>query len=563
MKEMQGFPQPLGVTITKECVNFSVQVPFGKTCDLLLYKNGEKEPAFVCSMPETQSIGEVRFLALSGFEPKEYGYHYAIDGRQCLDPYVKELTKRQTFGGAFSLESGDVVGKVAVLPYDWEGDKPLQIPKQEVIAYSLHVRGFTKHSSSKVKQKGTFYGIVEKLAYLKELGINQIQCMPVYEFLERNGDKVNYWGYGQGFYFAPKATYSADISPVKELKDMVKACHKMGIEVVLEMPFTADVLPQTALECLKYYLLEFHIDGFILNPYVTPLAGIQNEPLLKGCKILYKDDEMQNVLRRFLKGDEAMIDEMMRVLVFCNQRDGKFHYISNQTGFTLKDLVSYDGKHNERNGEQNQDGPVYNYSWNCGAEGPSRKRGVLKLRKQQLRNAFFLLLTSQGMPCILAGDEFENSQKGNNNVYCQDNETAWLDWNQLKKDDSLFFFVKDLIALRKSLTCLRQSGELKGLDDTGSGFPDVSFHGENAWQSPNETASRQLGILYYDDEAPCFIAYNMHWIRHTFALPTLPKKKKYYVVADTMQGVFAKPVKLEAQKKLELLPRCIMILIGK
>ena len=205
------------------------------------------------------------------------------------------------------------------------------------------------------------------------------------------------------------------------------------------------------------------------------------------------------------------------------------NYITSHNGFTLADLVSYDGKHNEANGENNQDGPDYNYSWNCGAEGATRRKAVLELRKKQMRNAFFLLLMAQGTPCLLAGDEFANSQKGNNNVYCQDNETAWLNWKQLEKEKELFDYVRNLIALRKRLPILHSEKPLLGRDEMSCGVPDVSYHGESAWQIPQNVASRQLGVYYHgegESEGDCFIAYNMHWTEHKFALPALSKGKR-------------------------------------
>jgi len=219
---------------------------------------------------------------------------------------------------------------------------------------------------------------------------------------------------------------------------MVKACHRAGMEVVLEMPFTPEISQQMALECLKYYMLEYHIDGFLLNPYHVSMEGLGQDPLLKGVKLLHKEERFQNIMRRFLKGDDGMVESVIGALRYHTGESGACNYLTAHTGFTLYDLVSYEQKHNEANGEQNQDGPDYNYSWNCGVEGPTRKRTVTELRKRQIRNAFLLLLLAQGTPCILAGDEFWNTQKGNNNVYCQDNETAWLDWNGLKKDGTLF-----------------------------------------------------------------------------------------------------------------------------
>ena len=415
-----------------------------------------------------------------------------------------------------------------------------------------YVRGFTKHSSSKVVHKGTFQGVVEKLDYLKELGVNQIQCMPVYEFEECGKTKVNYWGYGKGFYFAPKKAYASGKSAVLELKDMVRACHSQGIEVVLEMPFVPGISANYVTECLRFYMLEYHVDGFVLNPYNVPWEQLIEDPFLKDIKLMQKDDGFQNVMRRFLKGDENMVNDVIWALKNRSSENGKCNYITTQTGFTLWDLVSYDCKHNEENGEKNLDGPDYNYSWNCGAEGPSRKRTVVNLRKNQVKNALELLLTAQGTPCLLAGDEFCNSQRGNNNAYCQDNETGWVNWTQLKKDDWLFQYIKKLIGLRKEHRCLHQSTALSGMDTTRCGIPDVSYHGENAWQVKAEVSSRQLGVLYSgtkEGELPCFTAYNMHWLPHHFAIPTIGKNVEWYLVMTTKDGVLCEAKKLEKSER--------------
>ena len=565
MKKTTGRPQPFGAAVEHDRINFSVQVPVGKECALLLYRKGKTRPEARFEMPEEEGVGEVRFLAVQDIDAGKYEYNFEINGEVMIDPYVREITGKKEFGRERDLSAHEIRGKLVSPEYDWEDDRRLHLRWDEVVAYSLHVRGFTKHSSSKVRHKGTYQGVVEKLPYLKELGINQIQCMPVYEFEDCKKGKVNYWGYGSAYYFAPKEAYAAGDSAVRELKDMVRACHREGIEVVLEMPFTEGIPVQTVLECLRFYMLEYHVDGFVVNPYSVPWEILCADPFLKEIKLMRKDDAFQNVMRRFLKGDENMVNDVMWALYRNSAVDGKFNYITAQTGFTLWDLVSYDSKHNEANGENNTDGPDYNYSWNCGAEGPSRKRAVMALRKNQVVNAFFLLLTAQGTPCILAGDEFYNTQKGNNNVYCQDNETGWVDWTRLKTDPSLYEFVKGLIALRKAHPCLHREEELKGLDRTACGVPDVSYHGESAWQVKNDVSSRQLGVLYSgtgSGDQECFIAYNMHWIPHTFALPSPGKDRGWKLAADTQRGILKEPAALEDQKGIELKERSVAILTG-
>lgn len=563
MKRTEGKPLPLGVTAEEGWVNFSAAVPEGQSCTLLLYRKGEEKPKEEIRMEP--SVGEVCCIALEGLDPELEEYNYRIGDTVTVDPYAKALAGTAVWGKEREEETHKVRGVVYAAPFDWEGDAPLQIPDHQVIAYTLHIRGFTKDGGVQTETKGTFEGVVERLPYLKELGINQIQCMPVYEF-EECGRYRNYWGYGPAYWFAPKSAYSACQDGVLSLKRMVKACHKAGIEVVLEMPFDSELPGLVAEECLRYYRMEFHIDGFVLNPLTAPVSGICQDPVLKKTKILTHEDGFRNVMRRFLKGDEGMVESVMYELKHVPERGEGYNCVTGHTGFTLNDLVSYDGKHNEANGENNQDGPDYNYSWNCGAEGPTRKKAVLDLRRRQMKNALFLLLLAQGTPCLLAGDEFANSQKGNNNVYCQDNPVGWVNWRRLEKEKWLWEFVRDLIRLRKRYPVFCPQVQMRGMDQTRCGVPDVSYHGENAWKIPSEVSSRQLGVYYsgaVTGGPDCFVAYNMHWLEHTFALPALSKGKKWHVVASTDAGVLEEPKLLENQRQIELEPRTILVLAAQ
>lgn len=563
MKKTEGQPLPLGVTVSEERINFSTVVPVGKMCRLLIYPVGEKIPCKSFDIQE--SLGEVRYIALEDIDGRQYEYNYEIDGEVTLDYYGKLFAGRSGWGNVRDISKHEVRGVICQEEYDWEDDKRPSLAMDEVVAYSLHVRGFTKDTYSKVSAKGSFEGVVEKIPYLKDLGINQIQCMPIYEF-EECGITRNYWGYGEAYYFAPKSAYAAGKNAVKSLKDLVKACHKEGIEVVLEMPFESSVDAFTVVECLRYYMIEYHVDGFILNAYVDTTRVACSDPILKNAKILTHKTEFQNVMRRFLKGDEGMIEGVIYWLRHIGKEEKIFNYIASHSGFTLNDLVSYDGKHNESNGENNRDGTDYNFSWNCGAEGPSRKKSVSALRKRQTRNALFLVFLAQGMPCLLAGDEFGNSQRGNNNVYCQDNPIGWVNWRGLQSKKEQYEFVKSLIAFRKKYKAFHPEHEMTGGDSVSCGVPDVSYHGESAWRTPSEVASRQLGV-YYSGAAlkgeDCYVIYNMHWLSHTFALPTLPKGKKWYKVASTDDGILEQPELSKEQKALETDARTIVVLVGR
>lgn len=560
MKTAVGFPFPQGCTVEGQTANFSVAVPEGQTCELIIYKKGARASAFSQEMPYSDVAGNLHFLSVVLEQPEDYEYCYKIGGKIIPDPYGKAFSGREHWSVSKGKEKRKLRTRIVTDTFDWEKSQFPHLKKEDVIAYSLHVRGFTKHSSSGVAHKGTFDGVTEKLPYLQKLGINQIHLMPVYEF-DENQRHVNYWGYGKAYFFAPKASYAAG-DPVNEMKSLVRQMHLAGIEVILEMPFTEGTTFSLILDCLRYWVMQYHVDGFIVNPYICNPDELAKDPVLAKSKILKKEDGFQNVMRRFLKGDEGMIRDVICQLK--NQDTQLYNYIASHNGFTLCDVVSYDGKHNEANGENNLDGPDYNYSWNCGAEGNSRKKAVNELRKNQIFNAFFLLLFAQGMPCILSGDEFMNTQKGNNNAYCQDNLISWLDWNQLSRQEELYIFVCRLIALRKS--CMKQIAK-KSEDTMGrSGIPQISYHGEDAWQMPAGRASRQLGVFYHEEstEKDFYIAYNMHWLSHSFALPSLPKGMEWVCMAGTKEGVLdekeAVPVK---DKKVQLEERTIKVFVGR
>ena len=560
MKTAVGFPFPQGCTVEGQTANFSVAVPEGQTCELIIYKKGARASAFSQEMPYSDVAGNLHFLSVVLEQPEDYEYCYKIGGKIVPDPYGKAFSGREHWSVSKGKEKRKLRTRIVTDTFDWGKSQFPHLKKEDVIAYSLHVRGFTKHSSSGVAHKGTFDGVTEKLPYLQKLGINQIHLMPVYEF-DENQRHVNYWGYGKAYFFAPKASYAAG-DPVNEMKSLVRQMHLAGIEVILEMPFTEGTTFSLILDCLRYWVMQYHVDGFIVNPYICNPDELAKDPVLAKSKILKKEDGFQNVMRRFLKGDEGMIRDVICQLK--NQDTQLYNYIASHNGFTLCDVVSYDGKHNEANGENNLDGPDYNYSWNCGAEGNSRKKAVNELRKNQIFNAFFLLLFAQGMPCILSVDEFMNTQKGNNNAYCQDNLISWLDWNQLSRQEELYTFVCRLIALRKA--CMKQIAK-KSEDTMGrSGIPQISYHGEDAWQMPAGRASRQLGVFYHEEstEKDFYIAYNMHWLSHSFALPSLPKGMEWVCMAGTKEGVLdekeAVPVK---DKKVQLEERTIKVFVGR
>lgn len=601
---------PLGVTADGEKLHLAVAA--GKeTCRLMLYEAGKKEPAQVIDFPESGKTGDVWTMTVTGENLKKYEYCFEVDGELVPDAFGRAFTGRETWGDLAHVKNPVhcLLGNDA---FDWEGDAPLRVPYEETIIYRIHPRGFTKHASSKVKNKGTFKGIEEKIPYLKELGITALELMPVYEFEEvvvpehvdgnPYGDpeptgKLNYWGYTKGFYFAPKASYASGRKkePVREFKELVRALHKNGIEVITELYFTGKESPDVVQAVVRFWVQEYHVDGVHLVGYPA-VESLRRDPYLTDTKLLYVswgdqpaaarrhlgeyNDGFMVDMRRFLKGDEDQLNN----LIFRSRRNpagvGVVNYMATTNGFTLMDMVSYDMKHNEANGENNQDGAAYNYSWNCGVEGPTRKKKIADLRKKQLRNALLLLFLSQGTPMLLGGDEFGNTQNGNNNAYCQDNEISWLNWNLLKTNSDLYEFVRALIKFRKSHPVFHMEKEPMIMDYLACGHPDVSYHGVKAWCPEFENFRRQLGIMYcgeYGKRADgtnddyFFVAYNMHWEPHEFALPNLPKGMKWHVAFNSddlepgQEGILTEGAQklAENQKQFEVGPRTIVVFCGR
>lgn len=597
-----GKTYPLGATITKDGVQFAAVLHKEGDCGVVLI---EKDTGRKTRIPfsEGTRIGNISSVLVKGLALDAYDYNFYCDEEEYVDPHAKRIIGNETWGvkDEINLRCG------FVKPYEnWEGDEPLCIPCEESVIYCLHVRGFTIHPSSKVKGAGTYQGIIAKTDYLKSLGVTAVELMPTYEFLEYTipteeddkdvisygGEKksmpINYWGYKMGYYYAPKASYAYSDDACSEFKDMVKHLHKNGIEVIMQFYFPDDVKQGYIFDSIRYWVTEYHIDGVHLKGCKVPISFMGTEPLFANTKIFYHyipeqeiydsfemptyknmciySDEFMYQMRKFLKGDDDMLPAMLALTRRKSERVGHVNFITNYYGFTLNDLVSYDKKHNEENGENNRDGADYNFSWNCGIEGSSRKKAVLSLRKKMMQNALMLVMLSQGTPVLLSGDEFCNTQYGNNNPYCQDNETSWLNWNHTKTGKEMLAFTKALIRYRKNAEFLHAKKEFTMLDMNHCGYPDLSYHGVQAWRVELENYNHHVGVMYSTiicDDKPVhrttskkntkvtpdvklwYVAYNMHWEKKQFSLPKLPKGKQWKVILST--GVNVENVK-EANK---------------
>ena len=634
---------PFGATITDGGVNFSVFSREAKSCTLVLYHHGQQEPFVEIPFPETFRIGNVYAMMVYGLDTEtvEYGYRFGgewaperglrFDERKVLlDPYAKSVSGRSVWRDG---KDGDFIhrGQIIREDYAWEGDKPLEIPFSDLVIYEMHVRSFTADKSSGVKRWGTFAGLTEKIPYLRELGVNCVELMPVFEFDEfenvrEHGGRtlVNYWGYSTVGFFAPKAGYAASAPfglEADEMKNMVRLLHKNGIEVILDVVFnhTAEgdengpvisfkgidnrtyylltpdghyynfsgcgntmncnyaTVRSMILDCLRYWVASYHIDGFRFDlasiltrdengePMMTPplLEAIARDPVLGRCRLiaeawdgggLYQvgrfpswnrwsewNGRYRDCVRRFIKGDGSAAEELINRL--CGSPDmyegrgtaASVNFITCHDGFTLRDLVSYNEKHNEGNGEDNRDGCNDNLSWNCGAEGDTDDENILSLRRRQMKNMLTVLLMSRGVPMLLSGDEFGNTQYGNNNAYCQDNEISWLDWRLFKKNRDLFTYTKKLIALRRRHPVLRAAHFDTGYN--GTGYPEMSFHGTEPWKERGEPLT--LACLYAEDhikygtkrDTYIYFMINSHWEDHVFTLPIVPEGHTWKIEA--------------------------------
>lgn len=685
-----GKPLPYGSSIVTSGVNFSVYSNFAYSCELVLFKKYEEEAFAVIPFPDEFKIGNVFTMIVFDLDYDNIEYCYRMDGPwdekqgHCfnknmllLDPYANAIAGRNVWGKK-NIENSQVSfrSRVPVSDFDWRGDKKLNFPMSDLVIYEMHVRSFTAHESSEVQFPGTFSAIREKIPYLKDLGVNCIELMPIHEYDEfentrispLNGETLcNYWGYSTVGFFAPKAGYAATgkyNGELDELKSLVKDLHSNGIEVILDVVYnhTAEgneygpyisfkgidnktyymlspdgkyynfsgcgntlncnnpVVRNMILDSLMYWVSEFHIDGFRFDlasilgrnqdgsPMSNPplLETLAYAPILGKCKLIaeawdaggmyqvgsfpswgrwaewngkYRDD-----IRRFVKGDEGYVGAMMDRLrgspdLYTWKGIGacsSINFITCHDGFTMMDMFSYNYKHNYDNGEGNMDGCNDNYSWNCGFEGETDNKDINKLRQKMIKNSICVLLLSRGVPMILSGDEFGNTQFGNNNAYCQDNEISWLDWSLLEKNKDLFQFFKKIIKFRKNHPLLRKNS--LSSNNLKCGYPELSWHGVKAWYADSSYSSRTLAMLLAGEPDPeikgsyedfIYVAMNMHWDTHEFELPKLKDGFYWHSFANTAlevlndTGISDAEKILKDQTKIKVEDRSLIILTGK
>ena len=655
MAEIAGFPVRPGIydlngaTPLQNGVNFTIHTCGGTSCELLLFHRAQEEPFAVLPFPEAYKIGDVYSMIVYGLNIDEFEYAYRVDGPYCpekgllfdknkilLDPYAKAVAGQRTWGIRWDHTYH---ARVVKDRFDW-GDMP-QSKKElcDLIIYELHVRDFTHHPSSGVQHRGTFSGLMEKIPYLKELGINAVELMPIFEFDETMNSRtvdgkqlLECWGYNTVGFFAPNSSYAAANEHNQEgteLKTLIKALHDNGIEVILDVVFnhTAEgnekgntfsfkgfdnniyymltpdgnyynfsgcgntlncnhpVVQQLILECLRYWTINYRVDGFRFDlasilgrnedgsPMNNPplLRTLADDSILSNVKLiaeawdaggLYQvgsfpasgrwaewNGRYRDSLRSYLKGDSWNAWDAAWSISGSGDLYGGYYdnthsnyagynscvnFLTCHDGFTLCDLYSYNQKHNEANGWNNTDGCDDNHSWNCGEEGETSNPEILRLRLKMMQNACALLMCSRGTPMFLSGDEFADTRFGNNNPYCQDNEISWLDWSLLSKNQALFAFFQYMIAFRKQHPSIRRD-----LEPSYTSYPSMSSHRLTPEPPVPSSDSHTACVMFagFDEktrqEDLVFLAVNAHWIAKQLVLPSLPNGYVWKITVNT------------------------------
>lgn len=646
-----GFFRMYGACVASNGVSFTINSHEATRCTLLLFKPQASKPYARIPFPDSYRIGDIYSMLVFDIKPDEFEYAFSFDGpyepakgllfneeNVLLDPYSRAVTGQRKWGE--KPEGGkdfEYRARVVKSNFDWGNIKQLEQPFEDLVIYETHVRGYTKDKSSGVSAPGTFAGLKDKIPYLKDLGINAVELMPIFEFDEMESARVvdgvqlyNYWGYNTVSFFAPNTSYAFNEEhnhEGDELKSLIKALKENGIEVILDVVFnhTAEgnemgpcfsfkgidnnvyymltpdahyynfsgcgnvmncnhpVVRSFIIDCLRHWAIEYRVDGFRFDlasilgrdqngaPMANPpiLESLAFDPVLGKMKLIaeawdagglyqvgsfpswnrwaewngrYRDD-----MRCFLKGDDGMAGNAItritgsRDLYSPESRGHKasVNFMTCHDGFTLYDLYSYNEKHNEKNGWNNTDGDNNGHSWNCGAEGETNDPNVNGLRRRLIKNAFAALLCSRGPAMFFAGDEFCNTQFGNNNAYCQDNIISWLDWSRLEEFKEIHDFVRHMIQFRKEHPILR-----KMTKPSSCQFPEISVHNGTPFNASTDYKTKLIGIMYAGrneedtEDDIVFYCMNAYWEPLVMQLPVLPNGKHWHVDTNTNAEYF-------------------------
>ena len=558
MKKLPGSFQGLGTKWTEQGMEFTFAAAGEKLPAVLFYDRSTKKLIERLEVQESDRIGDVCSVTVAEGDWDSLCYLLEIDGEAQMDPYAREVLGREHWKDTSRLKTKkQLYGGFEKSAFSWKHKAP-ELSGGEMVCYKLHMRGLTMASALPREQKGNYLGILAKLPELAELGVTSLEFMPLYDFEEVLTDKINYWGYGDAFYFAPKASYFGGTDPVSHMKEMVDAIHGYGMECVLEMAFAQGTSQDLMVDALIYWTKTYRVDGFHLVGCNLPIERIAQCPYLKRVKIFYDhfpwelleqesgrkhlfvyNDDFLYALRRMQNHMEGSMTQFADQTRRQNARYGFVNYAANTSGFTLWDAYSYGEKHNEENGEENRDGNPLNFSNNYGWEGPTKNKSIQRARMRQMRNAIASVMLSQGVPLLLAGDENANTQKGNNNPYCQDNRVGWVTYSSAKEKLELREFTRKMIAFRKEHPVLRGEEAMRLNDYKHQGIPDLSYHGREPWMMGLSPEQRAVGMLYCGayagkDQPDLYVCYNFHYEPVSMALPRLPGKKVWRLVMNTV-----------------------------
>jgi glycogen operon protein len=683
-------------------VNFGLFSRNANSVTLELYENFyDEKPFFSYDLDnEENKTGDIWHIYIHDIKDRTY-YGWRVDGeynpkngkkfnknKLLIDPYsiavsgtydysetyIYGYDKKSEDDKTFSTEDSGVCSCKSIIiddkNFNWEGIKNPRIRFNDTIIYEMHVRLFTMNPNSSVENRGTFNGLIEKLDYLKNLGVTSLELMPVFEFNPDSNTNINpktgeklkdIWGYNPLNFFAVTGNYTTGLrlgEQVFEFKQFVKEVHKRGMEVILDVVYnhtgegnhygptisfrgidneiyyilennkryyanysgtgntlncSHTVVKEMITDSLRYWVKDMKVDGFRFDLAailgrdsngnwigdLSLLKDLADDPILSGSKLIAEgwdaaggyyvgefptgwaewNGKYRDTVRKFVRGDKGQVGDLATRIAGSPdlfKKDGRnptnsVNFITAHDGFTIWDLVSYNRKHNFLNGENNRDGTNDNYSFNHGIEGETDDISILNLRKKQIKNFLVILMTSQGTPMLLMGDEILRSQNGNNNAYCHDNELTWVDWSLEKKNNDILEFFKKIIQFRKDHVCLRREHFFTGQDYTGDGIADVTWHGVKPYKPDFNYESHTLAYMisgedYLDEEHEIdndiYVALNSYTEPLEFELPLL-KNKSWYLVVDTSKNppndILDKPEKIGLKYKVEAKSSIILI----
>ena len=610
MKISRGDFREYGPRAYKDnAVVFTVAIkPSTDKASILLFDKKTKKLVSEVELTEEYAIGCVYSVELSDVDIDNICYLIKEDDNSYIDPYATAIVGRDKWADVAGREADSfkLYSGISHIEKPWK-DTKIVIEPSDMVLYKLHMRGFTAGMGMTAGKLGNYKGLLSKLSYLKSLGITSIELMPIYDFEELFLDKKlnispkgkvtetieysgkrNYWGYGKADYFAPKASYfGGSDSAVDGLRELISSLHKNEIELIMEMVFSADTSDELALDCLKYYVKYFHVDGFHIVGQNAPIERIANDPYLASTKIFYEyipeeilcnekgkkhlfiyNDSFMNVTRQI---ENHMNGSMVQFANHMRRQNGAYgfvNYMANVNGFSLWDSYSYGEKHNFDNGEDNRDGTNNNYSFNYGIEGKTTNRTINSNRFREMRNAFTALLLSQSVPLFVAADEAAATHLGNNNPYCQDNKTGYTVFSKTKGKESLTKFVKQLVEFRKTHKCIRIETPFFMNDYRHLGLPDMSFHGTEPWMMSIGEEQKALGVLYngayVDEDQEVFVCYNFHYDSVDMALPLLSPGKRWRLCFNTAEydNDDFSPKPIHDQQSIKVPGNSISVLVG-